>query len=116
MRVDYIKYGRGYLPAAAPKESYDICRFGHAYLSYLKQNKRVLYSRLLITGRLLKHVARVDKLARQMYDDIIRDRIGDAPPRENQMKWEKFINSLRNNAEKIVYTEIIFKDEKNGEV
>ena len=40
MNVDYIKYGDIYLPALeAPKEHYDLCRFGHAYLRHLKQNK-----------------------------------------------------------------------------
>ena len=117
MNVDYIKYGDIYLPALeAPKEHYDLCRFGHAYLRHLKQNRRSLYSQMMITGKLLKHVAHVDKLARQMYDDIIRDRIGDAPPRENQMEWVGFMNNLRNSAEEIVYREFLFEDEKIREV
>lgn len=117
MNVDYIKYGDIYLPALeAPKEHYDLCRFGHAYLRHLKHNKRSLYSQMMISGKLLKHVAHVDKLARRMYDDIIRDRIGDAPPRENQMEWVGFMNNLRNSAEEIVYKEFLFEDEKIREV
>lgn len=112
MNVDYIKYGDYYLPALeAPKEKYDICRFGRAYLKYLKQNRRALYSQMMMTGKLLKHVAHIDKLARQMYEDIIRDRIGYAPPRENQMDWVRFMNNLRNSAEEIVYKEFLFEDE-----
>ena len=108
MNVDYIKYGDIYLPALeAPKEHYDLCRFGHAYLRHLKQNKRALYSQMMITGKLLKHVAHVDKLAQQMYDDIIRDRIGDAPPRENQMEWVAHMNNIEARAREIVNIEII---------
>ena len=114
MNVDYIKYGDINLPALeAPKGHYEFSRFGHAYLKHLKNHKRVLYSQLMITGKLLKHVAEIDKSAQQMYEDIIRQRIGDAPPRENQMAWVGFMNNLRHSAEEIVYREIIFTDEKH---
>ena len=117
MNVDYIKYANTKLPASrAQKEKHQLSRFGYAYLSHLKKNKRGIYSGMILSGKLTEHVENIDKQAMEMYEDIIRQRIGDAPPRENQMEWVGFMNNLRNSAEEIVYREFLFEDEKIREV
>ena len=112
MNVDYIKYGNTKLPASkTQKGKHQLSRFGYAYLRHLKKNKRGIYSGMILSGKLTEHVEDIDKQAMEMYEDIIRQRIGDAPPRENQMEWVAFMNNLRHSAEEIVYREIIYESE-----
>ena len=111
MKVDYIKHGDVCLPALkAPEGTYEIGRFGRIYLDHIKKNRRTFYSAMMIKGTLLKHVASIDKHARQMYENLMKDFTKDAPPREDQMKWVGYMNNARHSAEEIVLKEFIFKE------
>lgn len=93
-------------------DNYYIGRFGRAYLRHIKQHRKSLYAQLKLEGKLVKHVAEIDKQAQQMYEDILRERVFDAPDRDNQMEWVRFMNNLRSSAEEIVFNEIIYPDER----
>ena len=75
-----------------------------------KENRRVVYSQLMIKGTLLKHVSQIDKHARQFYDNLMKDFAKDAPPMENQMEWVGYMNNARHSAEEIVMKEFIFEE------
>lgn len=84
MKVDYIKHGDVCLPALkAPEGTYEIGRFGRIYLDHIKKNRRTVYSAMMIKGTLLKHVVNIDKHARQLYENLMKDFAKDAPPRED---------------------------------
>ena len=44
---------------------YSIGKYGHLRLNYLKEHKRVLYTELLLDGKLSKHLALIDEDAKK---------------------------------------------------
>ena len=47
------------------KSNYSIGKYGRLRLNYLKEHKRVLYTELLLTGKLSKHLALIDEDAKK---------------------------------------------------
>lgn len=109
--MKYIKNGDYYIPAlTVAQERYHIGRFGRAYRRFLIEHKPFIYSRMLMSGTLLKHINEIDKLAQSTYENIMAKLAKDAPPMANQMEWVQFMNTARHIAEEIVYREIVYEE------
>ena len=80
---------------------------------YLKEHRPILFSNLLLSGKLDQHLAeidhacveRMDLLTWQMAD---REGVTEALKAANQMEWVRRMNSIQNRAEEIVLHELIF--------
>ena len=74
MGCTYTQVGDYLLPnLTLPDEEKNIIlgRFGMAHKKYLKENKRILYSGLMISGKLFSHCKEVEDRARDMLYDLI---------------------------------------------
>ena len=74
MGGQYTRRGDYLLPnLALPAEEENIVlgRFGMAHKKYLKENKKILYSELMISGKLFSHCKEVEDRARDMLYDLI---------------------------------------------
>ena len=97
-------------------ENYQIGKYGHLRLNYLKEHKRVLYTELLLTGKLSKHLALIDEDAKKRVSDIINklakaEDINEDFKRTNQMEWVQAMNNIKNRAEETVLNELIYWQE-----
>ena len=86
--------------------------WGQRHLCWLKQNRRVTYTNLLTTGKLCDYLREIDAQARGQLDALITqmakaESITERLKAENQMEWVRRMNSIRNRAEVIVYSELI---------
>lgn len=63
--------GDYYLPCLKVPESPKIGRFGLIYLDYLRTQKRVAYSGLLLSGKLKEHVEDIDRQAEAMFSRLV---------------------------------------------
>lgn len=82
-------------------------------LKYLKEHKRVLYTELMLDGKLSKHLSLIDEDAHKRLDYIIRnlakaEGIDENLKRTNQMQWVQAMNNIKNRAEEIVLNELIY--------
>lgn len=96
------------------KETEFIGVWGHRYLRYLKQHRKILYTNLLTSGKLNSHLAEIDKQATDMCFRLVKELaekegVTEALKAEKQMEWVGRMNNIRNRAEEFVYNEIIYQ-------
>ena len=114
--LDYTLVNDHYLPnltMAAPAEQHPTGRWGRLHKRYLKEQHPVRYNQLLLSGELGSYLASLDKQADEQLALIIRqmqdaESVTEALKAENQLEWVRRMNSIRNRAEEIIKTELIF--------
>ena len=114
--LDYTLVNDHYLPnltATAPAERNPTGRWGRLHKRYLKEHHPIRYNQLLLSGELGSYIAKLDKQAEEPLALIIRqmqevEGVTEALKVENQLKWVRRMNSIRNRAEEIIQKELIF--------
>ena len=111
----YELHGDYYLPCLKlPKEeSRHIGIWGQRHLRYLKQRRKVLYSELLISGKLNSYIADINEHAKEMFSRLVKqlsekEGVTEALKAENQMLWVQRMNNIRSAAMEIVSSELIY--------
>ena len=95
------------------EEKITLGKYGRARLQYLKSHKRGLWSELIMTEKLTKHLKDVDDNASNKVKNIINNLAkNDNFPIYydgiiDQLEWVKTMNNYKNIAEEIVYNELI---------
>ena len=110
--LQYELQGDYYVIAGEGDEKPVVGIWGQRHLRWLKQNRRVTYTNLLTTGRLYNYLREIDAQASGQLDVLITQMAGaegvtEQLKAENQMEWVQRMNSIRNRAEEIVYSELI---------
>ena len=119
MDIEYIPYGDYYVPNVKAPESPNVGIWGQRRHKYLREHKKVLYTGMLLTGRLNAHLEEIDKSANEMFDSIVeqlklRDGITEGLKAQHQMEWVQRTNNVKNQATEIVNGEMIFGLEKRS--
>ncbi len=115
MTIQYYKSGDYYLPdlqLQAPEFS-PIGKYGRMRKQYLKEHHPILFSNLLLSGKLDQHLTEIDRacaermelLTRQMAD---REGVTEALKATDQMEWVRRMNNIQNRAEEIVLNELVY--------
>ena len=109
----YRQVGDYLLPDIEVPESPQIGIWGQRRLQYLRTNKRVLYTTMLIGGTLNEHLEEVDKSADKMYAQLttqmkLQEGITEDLKANNQMEWVQRMNNICNRATEIIYKELIY--------
>ena len=110
----YELVGNYYLIAGddEPEEQHTIGIWGQRHLRYLKEHRRVLYANLLTTDKLNGYLADVNQQAEEIFARLTKqmaaaEGITEELKTTDQMKWVRWMNSIRNRATDIVNSEII---------
>ena len=79
----------------------------------MENYRRGIYSGLLLTGELKKHLLMIQEQAEERFDLLVaqmaeKEGVTERLKAENQMLWVRRINNIRARAEEIVREEIIF--------
>ena len=111
----YELQGDYYLPCLKlPKEeSRHIGIWGKRHLRYLKQHRKVLYSELLISGKLNDYLADLNEQAEKMFSRLVKqlaekEGLTEALKAENQMLWVQKMNNIHNAAMEVVSNDLIY--------
>ena len=96
------------------EESRHIGVWGQRHLRYLKQHRKVLYSELLISGKLNDYLADLNEQEEEMFSRLVKqlsekEGVTETLKAENQMLWVQKMNNLRNAAMEIVLNELIYR-------
>ena len=86
-------------------------KYGRMRLSFLRQQRPVLYNTMLLNGSLYPHLMEVEQTAesrmRQSMEQLLKQ--NPAPDKaQNQLMWVQHMNSLKAQAEELVMTELIY--------
>lgn len=114
--LDYTLVSDHYLPnltVAAPAEQHLTGRWGRLHKKYLEEHHPVRYNQLVLSGELGGYLAKLDKQTEEQLALIIRqmqeaEGVTEALKAANQLEWVRRMNSIRNRAEEIIKTELIF--------
>ena len=94
-------------------EKKSIGKYGRMRKRYLKENRPILYSNMLLAGKLFRHLAEIDEACENRMELIIsqmkvQEGVTEALKAANQMEWVARMNSIRNRAEEIVLHELVY--------
>lgn len=113
----YRQVGDYLLPNLSIDESeqQQIGKYGRTRKRYLKEHRPVLYTNLLVTGKLDQHLAEIDMACEEQVELLIKqmakqEGATEALKAADQMAWVAQMNSIRNRAEEIVLQELDYKD------
>ena len=92
---------------------YQIGKYGRMRRSYLKEYRQILYNNYVLEGTLFKHLAEIDQACNERIENIIsamakQAGVTEALKATNQMEWVRYMNSIRNRAEEIILTELVY--------
>ena len=88
-------------------------KYGRMRLNYIKEHRPWLYTELLFNGKLVSHLNSIDDTARQRMELLTRQMqeqqgINEKFKARDQMGWVGACNNVRNAAEEIVLSELIY--------
>ena len=111
--LKYELVGDYYYPCLEAPEAPKVGRFGMMYHDYLRNHKRVVYSGLMLSGKLKEHIEDVDRQAEEMFPQLVEqmkqaEGVTEQLKAANQMEWVCHMNSIRNRAEEIVIRDLIY--------
>ena len=114
--LDYTMVNGYYLPnltVAAPTEQHPTGRWGRLHKRYLKEHHPIRYNQLLLSGELGSYLAKLDKQAEEQLALTVQqmqeaEGVTEALKAANQLEWVRRMNSIRNRAEEIIKSELIF--------
>lgn len=113
-QITYTQIGDYLLPDLGIGDESGITfgKYGMLRKRYLRTHKPGLYSRLLLTGNLIGHLAKIDALARTYVEEYMRAYLKAHPAPDkatSQMEWVGHMNSVKLCAEEAVYKKIVFQ-------
>ena len=114
--ITYHKEGDYLIPNLAMKgtnSDYHIGLYGRLKLEYMKKHQLGLYSDLILSGTLPEYLIKINKTANERVNRIIselakKENVDENLKQNNQMKWVRSMNNIKNRAEEIVLKELIY--------
>ena len=87
--------------------------WGERHKQFLKKHQRGVYNEFLVSGKLQRYLAQIDRDAQEMFDLLVRqlakqEGVTETLKAKYQMEWVQRMNSIRNRATEIVNNELIF--------
>ena len=87
--------------------------WGQRHLRYIRVHKRALYSELVMSDKLNSYLADIDRQVEELLLRLVNDMaqaegVTEQLKAENQMEWIQRMSNIRNLAEEIVNTELIY--------
>ena len=117
-KITYHKEGDYYIPdlyleKEEYKNDYQIGKYGHLRLQYLKGHKKAEYTIMLMEGTLRKHIVETDKQAKRRFETLMKQMLEKNPIDESlkntaPLKWTGLMNNYKHSVEVIILKEFIY--------
>ena len=114
----YELQGDYYLPCLVipEEEVHTISIWGRKHQQYLREHRPMVYSDLVLSGKLVSYLADIDTQARSKLDLLVtqlaeKEGINEQLKAQDQLAWVGAMNSIRNRAEEIVLNELIYGED-----
>ena len=108
----YELQGDYYIPCLKLPEI-NIGIWGERYLTYIREHKKLLHTKLVVNGTLYTHLAEINQQAEEMFSELVnqmkvREGITEQLKADNQMAWVGRMNNIRNRVTETVNIELIY--------
>ena len=115
MEITYSQCGDYFIPdlVLSQEEQQPIGKYGRMRKRYLKEHRPVIYSNLLLSGKLNQHLGEIDQACMDRIDLItqqmkVQEGVTETLKASDQMAWVRHMNSIQNRAEEIVLNELVY--------
>ena len=112
--IDFVLVGDYYIPdLKLPEENRIIGKYGRLHREFLKETQPARFSELLLSCELWSYLADVNEQAQERLDTIVKqmkvaEGVSEELKAHDQMEWVRRCNNIRNRAEEIVLSEIVY--------
>ena len=112
--ITYTRQGDYLLPDIALHEPSPepLTKYGFMRRSYLKQHRPILYSRLLLSERLHRHLLDTQQAANERMETMMAGLIKQNPPPDkatDNLAWAAHMNALHHSAKETILAELIYE-------
>ena len=114
----YTRVGDVLLPdlSIGETEQKSIGKYGRIRKRCLKEQHPVIFSELLLSGKLYPHLLEIDEACEGRMELLVlkmakREGVTETLKAADQMEWVRRMNSIRSRAEEIVLHELIYTEE-----
>ena len=113
MELTYTMQGDYQIPNLTPPENPKIGKYGMLRRSFLKNHRKHLYTGLLLSDKLNRHLEEIDRQASEMMERLTTrmaksQNVTETLKAADQMEWIRQMNSIRSSAEEIVMVQLIY--------
>ncbi len=111
--ITYELRDEQYYPMFKEPKQYQIGKYGLLHLDHIKAHRKLLYSTLLMEGKLNGYLHEIDEQAREMIDSIVGQMAEQRGVNEDlkasaPMCWVREMNSIKFKAEECVLNDMIY--------
>ncbi|WP_343253339.1 TnpV protein [Ligaoa zhengdingensis] len=114
----YELHGDYYLPCLVipEEEIHTIGIWGRKHQQYLREHRSMVYTDLVLSGKLYSYLADIDTQARNKLDLLViqlteKEGVNETLKAQEQLAWVRAMNNIRNRAEEIVLNELIYGED-----
>ena len=115
MEISYHREGDYLIPnlVLADTAEYHIGKYGRMRRRFLEENHRGIYSHMLLSETLWKHLAGIDGKCNEMMDRLVRqmaknEGVTEQLKSDDWLCWLRKMNSIRNRAEEVVLHDLVY--------
>ena len=115
MEITYTQIGDYLYPniTLVEDDKLPIGKYGRMRKEYLREHRPVIYNVLAVQGKLQRHLWEIDQAANERLEQMIPEMkkqagITEQLKAEDQMAWVGQMNALKQQAEEIIFAELIY--------
>ena len=113
MKLTYTTQGDYLLPNLEVPEAPKVGKYGMLRRSFLRNHRKVLYTGMMLSDRLNRHLEEADQQANAMLEKLLKQLAQEQGVTEelkakDQMLWVRLMNNLRQAAEETVLAEVVY--------
>ncbi len=111
--IEYKQNGDYLIPDVTLNETKPIGRYGRMRKQFLKENRPILYSRMLLSETLYPHLLETEETMERRMEELIPQLAETAGATEalkaaDPMKWVGLMNNCKAQAEEILLSELVY--------
>ena len=111
--IEYKQNGEYLIPDVTLNETKPIGRYGGMRKQFLKENRPILYSRMLLSETLYPHLLETEETMERRMEELIPKLAETAGATEklkaaDPMKWVGLMNNCKAQAEEILLSELVY--------
>jgi len=108
-----VHTARGLPAAGNGPEQQPLGKYGMMRQQYLASERPGLYTRLLLSGRLMTHLHEIEQSAQYRLNSLMQilskqSGVTEDMKAENPMRWAAQMNNLKHQAEEMILSELIY--------
>ena len=115
LELTYHWEGDYLIPDLEPPEAPRIGKYGTMRHNYLRDYHTGIFDGMLLSGKQNAHLEEVDRQANEMMELLTTqmakaEGVTEQLKANDQMEWVRRMNGIRNRAEEIVYSDLVYCD------